>query len=133
MVDRIRQERLKQNLSAANLAALAGVSPRLTRYHDERRTPDELVSLDYIKAAGRALFQDENYFMDDYFRWADGDYGKDIDAFIKKQRLTIAAAQKLWGIQEYRLRSWRLQRSRPPREVYEQVKQVVHAGESEPV
>lgn len=123
-IDRIRADRLRRGLSAVALAKLANIPSKTIKYHEERNTSDDLISVEYLKQVAQAMHLPANHYLDDYLRWGDsGAYVADVRMFLKTQYPSLESAYHDLGVQEYAVTSWRVGRKRPPRWLYERIKQ----------
>lgn len=118
-VERIRRDRLLRGLSAAALARLADVTPRIVKYHEERLTSDDLIDTDYLKKVARGMQLPEDYYLDEYLHWGDSrQYVEDVQHYIKQSGLPLKKLYIVFGAREHAVNSWRYGKSRPPKRLF---------------
>lgn len=128
-VERIRQDRLLRGLSAVALSRLANVSVRTIKYHEERNTSDDSISTAYLKQIAQAMRLPSDHYLDDYLLWGDSkQYMQEVSSFLHNAYDSLEHAYQDLGVHEYAVTSWRVGRKRPPRWVYNKIKEFNKKG-----
>lgn len=118
MQDRLRQFRLKHNMSRPMFATVIGAKAKVVGYYEDRKDAHgEHVPIEYLKNIAILFGEPEYLLCNQYLIFIDR-YSRDFDEWIKNNFKTIKEAQEYFGVKECALMSWRKNKTQIPYSAY---------------
>ena len=116
--NRLRQFRLKHNMSRPTFATVIGVKAKVVGYYEDRNdVHGEHIPVRYLKNIAISFGEPEYLLCDQYHIFIDK-YSCDFDKWIKSNFQTIKEAQEYFGVKECALMSWRKNETQIPYSAY---------------